>query len=341
MRVLVSTLVFALLLVLIETFPAQAQAARTSAPQSHAADIAGDWQGTIDAGVAQLHVVLHISKAADGSYTATLDSLDQGAHGIPITSIALKNSKLTFESAPIHGTYEGKVSADAGQIEGTWSQGQPLPLNFRRAAKPSDIDGAWLGTLESGGAKLRLLFHITTTPAGLNATLDSLDQGARAIPANGIRREGQDLRIEFKQINGVFTGALNRELTAIEGTWTQGTPLPLILKKASEKDLAGALAPPKRPQDPVKPYPYRELEVSYENKSASGVTLAATLTLPQGPGPFPAVLLITGSGQQDRNEELLGHRPFLVLADYLTRRGIAVLRADDRGFAKSTGNFAA
>jgi hypothetical protein len=90
----------------------------------------------------------------------------------------------------------------------------------------------------------------------------------------------------------------------------------------------------------VKPYPYREEEVTYENKPAA-VTFAATLTIPEGKGPFPAVFLITGSGPQDRDEAILGHRPFFVLADYLTRKGIVVLRADDRGFGKSTGSFAA
>jgi pimeloyl-ACP methyl ester carboxylesterase len=332
-RALVKALVF-IFLFSIANSPACAQAAKPPA------DIAGDWQGTLDAGVAKLHLVLHVSKAADGSYSATLDSLDQGANGIPITSISFKDSKLTFASAPIRGRYEGKVNADASLIEGTWSQGQPMALNLRRAVKPSDIDGAWLGTLEAGGARLRLVFHITSTPAGLNATLDSLDQGALAMPASSIVREGQKIRIELKQVNGVFSGTLDKDLTTIEGTWTQGTPLPLMLKKTSDKDLAKELAPRKRLQDPVKPYPYREVEVSYENTSATGVTLAATLTLPQGIGPFPAVLLITGSGAQDRNEEVFGHRPFLVLADYLTRHGFAVLRADDRGFAKSTGNFA-
>lgn len=94
-----------------------------------------------------------------------------------------------------------------------------------------------------------------------------------------------------------------------------------------------------RPQNPVRPYPYKEEEVSFENKAA-GITLAATLTIPQGKGPFPAVLLITGSGPNDRDETLMGHKPFLVLADYLTRKGIVVLRADKRGIAKSTGNYA-
>ncbi|MBA7680267.1 Esterase EstD [subsurface metagenome] len=94
----------------------------------------------------------------------------------------------------------------------------------------------------------------------------------------------------------------------------------------------------KRPQEPVKPYPYNEQEVEYENKGA-GVKLAGTLTFPDSGGPFPAVILLTGSGQQNRNEEVFGHKPFLVLADYLTRQGIAVLRADDRGVGGSTGDF--
>jgi pimeloyl-ACP methyl ester carboxylesterase len=97
--------------------------------------------------------------------------------------------------------------------------------------------------------------------------------------------------------------------------------------------------PRKRPQEPTKPYPYAEDAVTYENKKA-GVRLAATLTVPRGPGPFPAALLITGSGLQDRDESVFGHKPFLVLADYLTRRGVAVLRADDRGAGQSTGDFA-
>ena len=113
------------------------------------------------------------------------------------------------------------------------------------------------------------------------------------------------------------------------------TVLPLVLKPAEGQGRIGA----ERPQNPVRPYPYREEEVSYENK-VQGDKLAGTLTVPQGKGPFPAVLLITGSGPQDRDESLLGHKPFLVLSDYLTRRGIVVLRADDRGVGKSTGTFA-
>ena len=131
---------------------------------AHAQDIAGDWQGTLSAGGAELRLVLHITKGAEGSLKATLDSIDQpGANGIPVSSITLKDSKLSLGIDAVHGTYEGKVSADAQTISGTWTQGQPLPLEFKRTtaplktehkpAKPSDIDGVWMGALDTGADK--------------------------------------------------------------------------------------------------------------------------------------------------------------------------------------------
>src|SRR5262249_36297291 len=118
------------------------------------------------------------------------------------------------------------------------------------------------------------------------------------------------------------------------GTWKQsGVSLPLTLERVEK------LPELRRPQEPKKPYPYHEEEVVYEN-AAGGSRLAGTLTMPRTGGPFPAVLLITGSGGQDRDETVMGHRPFLVLSDYLTRRGIAVLRVDDRGVGGSTGEMA-
>jgi len=311
-----------------------------------AQDIAGDWQGTISAGGAELRLVLHIAKAADGSLKATLDSVDQGANGIPVSSISLKDSKLSLDIEDVHGTYEGKVAAHAKTISGTWTQGSAVPLDFKRAtapiktehkpAKPSDIDGAWMGSLDLGPMRLRVVFHITNTEDGLIATLDSPDQNVKGAPTTSVTRDGASLKIEAKAIGGVFDGKIAADLQSIDGTFTQfGSPHPLLLKRV--KDQADLEL--KRPQVPVKPYPYREEEVSYDNK-LQNVTLAATLTIPQGKGPFPGVVLITGSGPQDRDESLLGHKPFLILSDYLTRHGIAVLRADDRGTAKSTGVFA-
>jgi len=339
MRSLIKIFSCFLVAVLIAALPMAAQTAATTAnAQKATPSITGDWQGTLSVSGQELHLILHIAQTANGAFKATLDSVDQNANGIPITSMSLKEGKLVFTVDAVRGSYEGKLNAGATLIEGTWSQGQPLPLTFKRAVKKADIDGDWLGTLEVGGAKLRLQFHITSTPEGFHATVDSLDQGAMAMPASAVTRGGSKLQVELKQINGSFSGTIDKDLTTIDGSWNQnGASAALVLKRVTNPTKE--LAMPVRPQDPVKPYPYHEEDVVYDNKSA-GNKLAATLTLPQGKGPFPAVVLITGSGPQDRDESLLGHRPFLVLADYLTRKGIVVLRADDRGIGKSTGTFA-
>ena len=262
-----------------------------------------------------------------------------------MNTVTLKDSKLDLTIDAVHGTYTGKVNADASEIDGTWSQGTAMALNFHRGgiavkpapkpAKPSDIDGDWLGTLDSGMGKLRLVLHITNTEDGLTATMDSLDQGANGLPVNSITRTGAELKFEMKSIGGSYDGTIGTDLGTISGTWTQmGKSFPLVLKPVKNKSELEL----KRPQNPVKPYPYREEEVSYSNPAAK-IELAATLTIPPGKGPFPAVLLMSGSGPHDRDESIAGHKPFLVLADYLTRKGIVVLRADKRGVGKSTGDY--
>jgi alpha/beta superfamily hydrolase len=194
------------------------------------------------------------------------------------------------------------------------------------------IEGAWTGALDLPGAKLTIVLRIAKAQDGaLSATMDCLEQGAKGIPADTVSFDKGALRVTFKMINGTYEGRLENG-SILKGTWTQhGAIIPLDLRR-------GETQAPARPQDPKKPYPYREEEVSYRNGKADA-TLAATLTIPEGNGPFPAVLLITGSGPQNRNEEIVNHRPFLVLADALTRSGIAVLRTDDRGVGKSTGKF--
>jgi len=198
-----------------------------------------------------------------------------------------------------------------------------------------DVKGLWLGSLKfPGGMELRILFNISTEPDGsINATMDSPDQGASGIPVETVTYKDGKLILEVKSIKGVFEGTLKEGGKTIEGEWKQaGSVFSLVLNQIKEAPDT------RREQDPVKPYPYAEEEVTYENNEA-GIKLAGTLTFPESEGPFPAVILITGSGPQNRNEEILGHRPFLVLSDYLTRQGIAVLRVDDRGIGGSTGNF--
>jgi pimeloyl-ACP methyl ester carboxylesterase len=199
-------------------------------------------------------------------------------------------------------------------------------------ASAQEISGDWLGVL--GSTKLRIAIHINKDAAGVfRGTMDSLDQGAMGIKLSNITFKDGALRFAVDIVRGHYEGKLQPD-GSIDGTWNQGAPLPLVLKRGNAPE-----ASLRRPQNPAKPYPYREEEVTYENKQAR-IKLAGTLTTPHGDGPFTAVLLITGSGAQDRDESLMGHKPFLVLSDYLTRHGIEVLRVDDRSVGGSGGNFA-
>ena len=330
---------------IISKLAIMAFAALALSPLSHAqTSIAGDWQGTLVTPGPQLHLLLHITAAKDGSLSATLDSVDQGA-SFPLTTISLKNSKLDFTFDPAHISYEGTVNKDATEIDGTFTQGQPLELNFKRAseltaapkpAAPSEIDGTWQGTLDAGALKLRIVFKIVNTQDGLTAQMQSPDQSPDWHATTSVNLKDNSLTITINGIQATFEGKISADLSSIDGTFTQtGNALPMLLKRVKDQ----AALEPRRPQNPVKPYPYREEDVTYTNKAA-GNTLAGTLTIPPGKGPFPAVLLIVGSGPHDRDETVFGHKPFLVLSDYLTRKGIVVLRADKRGIGKSTGDLA-
>ena len=162
-------------------------------------------------------------------------------------------------------------------------------------------------------------------------TLDSPDQGANGIKTQTTSFNDSTLIIQIPVIHASYKGKLNSDNT-INGTFTQGMPLPLNLKK-------GEASRPKRPQEPQPPFPYRSEEVTVRNER-DGINLAGTLTLPEKGTKFPAVVMVTGSGAQNRDEEIMGHKPFFVIADYLTRNGIAVLRCDDRGTAASQGTHA-
>ena len=207
------------------------------------------------------------------------------------------------------------------------------------AAVPSGgIQGTWLGAIRApGDIKLRLMLHIDRDATGaLSVKMDSLDQNVNGIPVPNATLSGSSFHFEIPASGITYDGSLNAAKDEIAGKFTQGG----LAQPLNFKYFAQAPAEPKRPQYPVKPYPYIEEDVSYPNPKAPQVTLAGTLTLPRGAGPFPVALLICGSGPHDRDEALLGHKPFLVISDYLTRHGIAVLRYDKRGVAKSTGNYA-
>ncbi|MCK4373048.1 MAG: alpha/beta fold hydrolase [candidate division Zixibacteria bacterium] len=198
---------------------------------------------------------------------------------------------------------------------------------------PTDIAGDWLGVLKVAGMELRLVIKIKTTDkGGFTATMDSPDQGATDIPIDKVTFSGDTLQFEAAALMMSYVGLIDSSWATVVGDFTQGgQKLPLTLERTKQTPEI------KRPQEPKPPFPYDQEEVRYES-SDSGVSLAGTLTLPPSEKSVPAVLLITGSGPQDRNETIMGHKPFLVLADYLTRQGIAVLRCDDRGVGGSTGD---
>ncbi len=195
-----------------------------------------------------------------------------------------------------------------------------------------DISGQWNGALKIQGTQLRIVFHISKTADGYTSTMDSPDQGAKGIPVSSTVFENSKLKLEISAIKFEYAGELKGKI--FEGSMKQnGMEFPMNLSK---EEIAKQTFV--RPQEPKKPYPYYSEDVTFQNTSAN-ITLAGTLTLPNKEGDFPAVILITGSGPQNRDEEILGHKPFLVLSDYLTRNGIAVLRYDDRGVGQSKGDM--
>ncbi|MCF8282848.1 MAG: alpha/beta hydrolase [Bacteroidales bacterium] len=206
-----------------------------------------------------------------------------------------------------------------------------MSMPFTHAQK--NITGDWHGTLDVQGVMtLRIVFHINETDGKLISTLDSPDQSAFGLPTSETDFNAPALTIKMPNLQAEYTGTVNTDFTEMTGTFTQGAPMPLTMTRNAVE-----AKPVLRPQEPKPPFPYYTEDVTYENESA-GITLAGTLTLPSKDGKYPVVVLVSGSGAQNRNEELLGHKPFLVIADYLTRHGIGVLRYDDRGVGGSTGD---
>jgi pimeloyl-ACP methyl ester carboxylesterase len=209
------------------------------------------------------------------------------------------------------------------------AQGGPTP------PQPPPAAGSWYGALPIQALSLRLQIELSAGADGsLSGSWASVDQGAgKSSQLSDAKAVDGALSFTVPAVQGRFAGRWDTAAGGWRGAWTQpGGVFPILLK-------SGRAPPRLRPQTPKPPFPYRSEAVAFD--SAPGVRLAGTLTLPPGKGPFPAAVLITGSGQQDRDETIIGHKPFLLIADTLTRRGIAVLRLDDRGYGSSTGDFAA
>lgn len=193
------------------------------------------------------------------------------------------------------------------------------------------FEGSWSGTLRLPTVAIDLVFNINQTDTGLHASMDSPDQGALGIVVKEVNLKHDSIIMGIPEIAMVYRGKISAD-TAIFGTFTQhGQSFEMNLSKGAPKKV-------KRPQEPSTAPNYKVEEVVFYNKAAD-IQLAGTLSIPNGKGPFPAIVLVSGSGPQDRDETLLGHKPFLVLADYFTNNGFAVLRYDDRGVGASGGVF--
>lgn len=203
-------------------------------------------------------------------------------------------------------------------------------------AETHPLSGRWEGAITVGGPSIRVVFRVDASGA---AVMDSPDQGANGIAVQSVTLEGDQATFVIPAVGGRFEGARSADGGTLDGALIQGAArMPVVLTRTAE---TASIAGPARPQTPQGPFPYSSRDVSIANSTAPGVTLAGTLTVPEGPGPHPAVVLISGSGPQDRDETVMGHQPFLIWADALSRQGVAVLRYDDRGVGASTGSFVA
>lgn len=238
--------------------------------------------------------------------------------------LSLVTSAVHAADAAGHG--EGAVSLPGASLAAT----NPAPA---RGIAGKGFAGVWQGALKQGPMELRIVMKLKGDDAQLSGSITSIDQSPTEIQIRKATATGKGFVMEISRIGVKYAGKMSEDGAEISGDWKQmGQTMPLVFKRLAKAPDT------RRAQDPKKPYPYHAEQVMFAN-AAAGIRLAGTFTFPKTAGPHPAVVLITGSGPQDRDEAIMGHRPFLVLADHLTRQGFAVLRFDDRGFAKSEGDF--
>ncbi len=299
----------------------------------------GDWQGQIGPGSLNLGVVVHFTQDGE-AITGTIDIPAQGAEALPLTISEATDEGATFiiEGVPGEATFVGRLEGDT--LFGTFSQsGQELPFELTRQmadAAPVGVltvpalVGNWRGAIDPEGVNQQVGLVLEDANGVLTGTILFPDQGASVPLLIQEASEGSlSFVLEGAPGNQGFSGTLSGDV--LEGEFSaNGQTFPARLERSSE--TLGI----RRPQEPQPPFPYATEEVTVKS---GDVTLAGTLSLPEGPGPFPAVLFVTGSGPQDRDEALYGHKPFLVISDALVKAGFATLRLDDRGVGGSSGDF--
>ena len=305
-------------------------------------DIGGRWDGAIGPGVLDLEVSVTFTAAGDG-WSGAIDIPAQGARDLPLRDIEVAGDGVRFVIADIPGdpTFEGSV--EGACIIGTFSQGgQEFGFILERGAESAAAGpatepaflGVWDGVIGPGVVDVRAILTFEDDDGVLIGSIDIPSQGLAGYALEISELSGAEITFVLPGIPGVPTIEASLDGDALVGTALQGgQTFEVRFERLPDGQVPAGLA---RPQEPQPPFPYRQEEVVY---SSGDITLAATLTLPDGPGPHPAVVMITGSGPQDRDEALAGHKPFLVIADRLTREGFAVLRSDDRGVGGSGGDL--
>ncbi|MCG8458676.1 MAG: alpha/beta fold hydrolase [Holophagales bacterium] len=295
------------------------------------------------AGATQGKAAEHPSRASQSS--ASQSSASQPSASQPSASQPSASQSSASQAAASQSS-ASQAAASQSREQGHADEGTPAGTDATGAEAANDnapdfdvaaLAGHWEGQIRIPGQPLAVQIDLEASTEGLSGTADIPPQGLRGLPLLDARAEADGLTFSIGKLPGkpTFEGALEADGT-IRGEFSQGSArFPFVLEKKGE-----ALAEVPRPQTPEPPFPYSAEEVSYGHGRGDGeVLLAATLTLPEGEGPFPAVVLVTGSGLQDRDSTIFDHKPFWVLADHLSRAGIAVLRADDRGVGGSKGRL--
>ena len=260
--------------------PDSTAAAKPQAPQpTHGQSLAGTWAGSLKAGDNVLHFMLHIGVTEYGVAVATIDSLDQGVYGIEAGSLKESGSSFQFEIPSVNATFEGTVAPNRESIDGTWSQGGAhLPMIFHRQPRIalsksptgaiSTAEGTWQGAIEANGMRYRLQLHISHDAQGhLVATMDSIDQGINGFHASQATESDSQIHLELPTVRSTYDATVNSVRNSMTGTWRQnGEPTELTFHRSDQ------ILELRRPQNPKKPYPYEEEELTFTNAKA-GTTL--------------------------------------------------------------------
>ena len=301
------------------------------------------WYGVMDAGVREFRFRIEPVPAAAAATVHQLVSLDEGGQVFPLDDFRQSDSKLQFRLKVSKAEYSGTISDDGSVVTGKWMQsGNDFDLVFRKVDaahtdRPSEV---WSGVMNALFQKLTMRIRVYKQGDGSETVyVDSVTQRAGGFKAKRTVA-GNEWTIDVDSLGGSFKGTINEEKSEVKGKWTQGgmaLDLTLAPDTSAKEETVKA---PSRPQTPKPPFPYLVEDVTITNES-DDVKLAGTLTVPKSSTPCPAAILISGSGPQDRDETLLDHKPFWIIADHLSRHGVAVLRFDDRGTGASTGNFQA